>query len=111
MHGGSTRGGGAGGGAAPKSMIPQPLVVAGSVYPVLLQGIIMVERFIIHVCLYGDLGMPLLPSGHVCGQSVHGAGGGAGAAAVAHASRACWCGAALARASAPHIPRARHIAI
>ena len=61
--------------------MPQPLVLSGSVYPVLLHGMMIVERFIIHVCLYGARGMPLFPSGHVWGQSVHG-GGSAGTGAL-----------------------------
>ena len=35
----------------------------------------MVDKFIIQVCLYGERGMPDLPSGQVCGQSVHGGEG------------------------------------
>ena len=54
--------------------MPHPFVLSGSVYPVLLHGMMMVERFISHVCLYGARGN--VP-GHDCGQSVHGGGGSA----------------------------------
>ena len=55
--------------------MPHPFVLSGSVYPVLLHGMMMVERFISHVCLYGARGN--VP-GHDCGHSVHGGGGSAG---------------------------------
>ena len=51
----------------------------------------MVERFISQVCLYGERGMPLLPSGHVYGQSVHG-----GVGPPVTGGFVCWCGAAIA---------------
>ena len=67
---------------------------------VLLQGWMIVERFICQVCLYGALGT--VP-GQLCGQSVH---GGFGFISTLPSTFEWECGAALAHTSSTSCARA-----